>query len=159
MHPQNAVLRAGDISFRGVVFPWECDTMGHLNSKNYLGMFDQAAWHVFLALGYRSRSAARDGLGLADVSQQLTFKRELIAGQLVYIRSYVERVGTKSITMCHEMHDAETRDCVAVLAVTVAFLDLESRRAREIPPSIRAAAESWRKARAVAPRKIEVQSS
>lgn len=138
---QNDILQSGDISFRGVIFPWDCDAMGHLNSKNYLGMFDQAAWHVFLALGYEPRN--RDRIGLADVSQQLTFRRELIAGQLIYIRSYLERMGTKSVTTRHEMYDAETRDCVSVLSCTVAFFDLASRRAMEIPSSIRAAGERW----------------
>ena len=150
MNLQNDILKSGDISFRGVIFPWDCDAMGHLNSKNYYGMFDQAGWHVFLAIGYQPQIAARDGIGLADVSQQMTFKRELTAGRLVYVRSYIDRVGTKSVTMRHEMHDAETRECTSVLVCTAAFFDLRSRRAMEIPPHIRTACESWLTAEDVA---------
>lgn len=143
MNLQNDILKSGDISFRGVIFPWDCDSMGHLNSKNYYGIFDQAGWHVFLAFGYQPQMAAGNGIGLADINQQMTFKRELTAGKLVYVRSYVDRVGTKSITVRHEMYDAETRECTSVLVCTTAFFNLRSRSAMEIPSRIRTVCESW----------------
>jgi hypothetical protein len=27
-------------SFRGVVYPWHCDHLGHMNVQHYVGMFD-----------------------------------------------------------------------------------------------------------------------
>jgi acyl-CoA thioester hydrolase len=137
------LLRPGAISYRGVIFPWDCDAMGHLNNKHYFGLFDQAAWHLFLALGFRPVAAARTGLGLADVNQSISLKREVLAGQLIVIRSYLERVGTKSLTARHEMFDAENGEPVAQLLSVTAFFDLQLRRATPIPTQIRAAAQGW----------------
>ena len=137
------LLHPGAISYRGVIFPWDCDAMGHLNNKHYFGLFDQAAWHLFLALGFRPVTATRAGLGLADVNQNISFKREVLAGQLIVIRSYLDRIGTKSLTARHEMFDAENGDPVAQLLSVTAFFDLQLRRATPIPAQIRAAAQGW----------------
>lgn len=137
------LLRPGDISFRGMVFPWECDSMGHLNNKHYLGLFDQAAWHVFLALGYRMEMAAREHVGLADVHQTIAFRRELRAGQLIVVRSWLERVGSKSLTAQHEMFDAEDGTPVASLTSVTTFLHLRERKSMPIPPEIRRVADEW----------------
>lgn len=137
------VIRPGDVSFRGVVFPWECDSMGHLNNKHYLGLFEQAAWHVFLALGYRQEMAVREHIGLADVHQTIAFRRELRAGQLIVVRSWLKRVGDKSLTVLHEMFDAVNRTPVASLTSVTAFFDMRVRRSMPIPPATRCLAEDW----------------
>ena len=30
------------VTYKGVVYPWECDQMGHMNVMWYTGKFDQA---------------------------------------------------------------------------------------------------------------------
>lgn len=117
--------------------------MGHLNNKHYFGLFDQAAWHVFLALGYRAEVAAREQIGLADVHQTIGYRRELRAGQLIVVRSWLERVGSKSLTARHEMFDADDGAPVASLSSVTAFLDLRQRKSVPIPPAIRQVADDW----------------
>ena len=138
-----SLVEPGGVSFRGVVFPWDCDAMGHLNNKHYLGLFDQAAWHFLLALGFRPSIATQQGIGMADVNQNIVFKRELRAGQLVVVRSYLDRLGSKSITARHDMFDAETGELVATLTSVSAFIDLSLRRSTEVPTCVRAAAQRW----------------
>lgn len=141
--PRDWLLRPGDISFRGIVFPWDCDAMGHLNNKQYLGLFDQAAWHVFLALGYRAEMATREQIGLADVHQAIAYRKELRAGQLVVVRSWLERVGSRSLTAQHEMFDAGDGATVASLTSITSFFDLRERKSMPIPAEIRRAADDW----------------
>lgn len=117
--------------------------MGHLNNKHYFGLFDQAAWHVFLALGYRAEMAAREQVGLADVHQTIAYRRELRAGQLIVVRSWLERVGSKSLTAQHEMSDADDGAPVASLISVTAFIDLRERKATPIPVAIRRIADEW----------------
>jgi acyl-CoA thioester hydrolase len=140
---RDRLLRPGDVSFRGVVFPWECDSMGHLNNKHYLGLFDQAAWHVLLALGYRTQMALHEQIGLADVHQTIAYRRELRAGQLIVVRSWLARVGSKSLTAQHEMLDADDGAAIASLTSISTFLDLRKRCSIPIPPAIRRAADEW----------------
>src|SRR5262249_6078235 len=35
------------ITARSVVYPWQCDHMGHMNVMWYTGKFDEATWHLF----------------------------------------------------------------------------------------------------------------
>jgi acyl-CoA thioester hydrolase len=32
------------VTYRGVVYPWHCDHMGHMNVMWYVGRFDEATW-------------------------------------------------------------------------------------------------------------------
>ena len=38
-------MTTGFETLRGVVYPAQCDAMGHLTVKEYMGFFDQAEWH------------------------------------------------------------------------------------------------------------------
>ena len=39
------------LTYRGTVYPWHCDHMGHMNVMWYVGKFDEATWHFFNAIG------------------------------------------------------------------------------------------------------------
>ena len=38
-------------TYRGAVYPWHCDHMGHMNVMWYVGKFDEATWHLFRMVG------------------------------------------------------------------------------------------------------------
>ncbi len=38
-------------TYRGVIYPWNCDHMGHMNVQYYVGKFDEATWQLFAFLG------------------------------------------------------------------------------------------------------------
>ena len=40
-----------DATYRGTVYPWQCDHVGHMNIMWYVGKFDEATWHLFHELG------------------------------------------------------------------------------------------------------------
>ena len=39
------------ITYRGAVYPWHCDHVGHMNVMWYVGKFDEATWNLFLQVG------------------------------------------------------------------------------------------------------------
>jgi hypothetical protein len=39
------------VTYRGTVYPWHCDHMGHMNVMWYMGKFDEAVWNLFLEVG------------------------------------------------------------------------------------------------------------
>jgi acyl-CoA thioester hydrolase len=45
------VKSARIITYRGVVYPWHCDHMGHMNVMWYTGKFDEACWQLLSMLG------------------------------------------------------------------------------------------------------------
>lgn len=119
-----------------VVHPWLCDAMGHLTTRHYLGMFDDASYHLFAALGYDPIEGGRDHQGWADVSHQIDYRSELAAGALVRIEGRVTALGRTSITSELRMIDVASDRVSATLAARTVCFDLQERRSRPLPAQI-----------------------
>ncbi len=124
-------------TYRGIVYPAQCDANGHLNITGYIAFFDQAEWHTFLKLGFNAAEMRSQGIGIADVKHTVEYKSELLAGDLAHVVSRVRSVGTKSLTTFHELYNSGTGTLSATLeAVTVQF-DLGARRAMPLTDTLR----------------------
>ncbi len=59
-----------DATYRGTVYPWQCDHVGHMNIMWYVGKFDEANWNLFARLGltpsYLREVRPRHGRRAAD---------------------------------------------------------------------------------------------
>jgi acyl-CoA thioester hydrolase len=83
------------------------------------------------------------GRGLATVEQVTTFTRELLAGDVIEVRSEVAEVREKVIRIVHRMYRVETGELAATCAITGVHIDLAARRSCEIPEAIRAFAQGF----------------
>jgi len=126
-------------TYQGLVYPAQCDAMGHMNVQHYVAAFDQAAWHLMAACGYDAGWVVSRREGWADVRYEIDYRHEIRAGELFVVDSAVRRVGTKSLTTWHRLASPDGILRAELLAVT-AYFDLERRRARELPDLIRAGA-------------------
>jgi acyl-CoA thioester hydrolase len=124
-------------TYRGTVYPWHCDHMGHMNVQWYVGKFDEATWQLLGLLGLTRARFAEEGFGMAAVDQRVQYRRELHAGDLLAIRSTVLRVSEKSITFTHEMTDDATGEVAASTTLVGVSLDTATRRARALPSDVR----------------------
>ena len=97
-------------TYRGVVYPWQCDHQGHLNSMQYVGMFDAAFWHHVSAMGFTRAYLEEHNRGFADVKDTLEYKTEVKVGALVVIESGLLRIGGKSITALHSEDHASQEE-------------------------------------------------
>ena len=70
-------------TYRGAVYPWHCDHMGHMNVMWYVGKFDEATWNLFAATGITTAFLKENRRGMAAVQQNITYKRELLSGDVV----------------------------------------------------------------------------
>jgi acyl-CoA thioester hydrolase len=125
------------VTYRGAVYPWHCDHMGHMNVMWYVGKFDEATWQLFTSIGLTPSRLRKEGIGLAAVEQRLEYKRELIAGDLLTIRSSVEEVREKALVLLHEMTNDETQEVAARTTITGVCIAMATRRARPLPEDIR----------------------
>jgi acyl-CoA thioester hydrolase len=126
--------------YRGVVHPWLCDSMGHMTTRHYTAMFDDASYHLFATLGYTPDHLA-SGIGIADVKLTTTFLAELSAGSLIIVHGRVVRVGNKSMTAHYRMRNLHTGEIAAELESVTAQFDMKARRGMPILPEVRATAE------------------
>lgn len=124
-------------TYRGTVYPWQCDHMNHMNVMWYVGKFDEATWQLMSAVGLSRSRLSKEGTGMAAVEQHIDYKRELRAGDLVTIRSAVLEVNEKSIRFTHEMTNDETGELAARTVLVGVHFDLAARKARSLPPDVR----------------------
>ena len=100
------------ITYRGVVYPWHCDQMGHMNVMWYVGKFDEATWQLLAAIGATPSRLQERQFGLVAVEQHIHYKRELRSGDLLTIRSSVLDCKEKSLRFTHEMRNDQTGEVV-----------------------------------------------
>lgn len=125
------------ITYRGVVYPWHCDHMGHMNVMWYSGKFDEACWQLLGILGLHRSRFAQDGTGMAAVEQHIQYRRELRAGDTVTIQSALLEVKDKSIHMLHKMvHDA-SGEVAATTVVVGVHIHARMRKAIRLPEDVR----------------------
>ena len=124
------------ITARGVVYPWHCDHMGHMNVMWYTGKFDEATWYLLSEIGIKPAYMRDNKCGMVAVQQETTYRRELLAGDLITVRSSILEIREKVIRLCHEMLNAVTDEVAATTTLTGVHLDSETRKSRPFPAEI-----------------------
>ena len=135
------------LTYRGTIYPWHCDHMGHMNVMWYVGKFDEATWHLLATVGATGTRLRQDGIGMAAVEQRIEYKRELVAGDLITIHSYVQEVREKAVVFVHEMTNQQTQELSARTTLVGVCIDTTTRRATPLPGDIRERAENLCSAR------------
>jgi len=50
-------------TYRGTVYPWQCDHVGHMNITWYVRKFDEANWNLFARIGLTPTYLRETGRG------------------------------------------------------------------------------------------------
>ena len=116
------------ITYRGTVYPWHCDHVGHMNVMWYVGKFDEATWQLFNTIGLTPSYLRNARRGMAAVDQHIAYLKELHAGDVITIRTTVLEVKEKSIRFAHEMSNDESDETVARTTLKAVHLDTEARK-------------------------------
>jgi acyl-CoA thioester hydrolase len=125
------------LTYRGTVYPWHCDHMGHMNVMWYVGKFDEATWQLLGSVGLTAARCRRDRIGMAAVEQRIDYKRELFPGDAITIRSSVVEVRDKVIRLAHELIHDDTGEVAARTVIVGVHIDATTRRARSLPSDVR----------------------
>ena len=123
-------------TYRGTVYPWQCDHMGHMNVMWYVGKFDEATWSFFARLGLTPSYLRANGRGMVAVDQRVVYKRELHAGDVVSVRSGLLEIREKVLRFVHEMKNEETQEVSAVTLLTGVHLDTVVRKSCPFPEEV-----------------------
>ena len=129
------------VTYRGVVYPQHCDHMGHMNVMYYVGKFDEATWQMFAALGVTPAYMRTNQRGVAAIRQNITYRHELRAGDLLTIRTGILEMNPKQIRFYHEMLNDETGEIAAATVITGIHMDTQARKACPFPGEVVARAQ------------------
>jgi acyl-CoA thioester hydrolase len=133
---KESVQTPHDLLFRGVVHPWMCDAMGHLNVRHYTGLFDDCCWHVLTFL----LPSVDGGIGWVAATMSIEFVREVAPRTMLVLNPSIVRIGSKSVSTRIEMRDAATGAHYATASFVSVLFDLEARTSLALPEDIRARA-------------------
>tara|TARA_R110000803_G_scaffold115713_2_gene184215 strand:- start:1624 stop:2043 length:420 start_codon:yes stop_codon:yes gene_type:complete len=128
--------------YKGVAHPWLCDVMGHMTTRHYVAMFDDASYHLLSEVfGWAPGTAG--GPGWADVKHTIEYKDEVAAGDLLEVRGSLTKIGGKSITVTYDMHNLTKGGPAATLESISVYFDLTTRQAIAIPDALRTRAQAF----------------
>jgi acyl-CoA thioester hydrolase len=133
----NKIMADPVVTHRGTIYPWHCDHMGHMNVMWYVGKFDEATWHLLASAGLTGNRMREEGIAMVAVEQRIEYKRELLAGDLITIRSWFQEVREKALLFVHEMANEETGKIAARTFLIGVCLDAKTRKARPLPADVR----------------------
>ena len=120
-------------TYRGAVYPWHCDHMGHMNVMWYVGKFDEATWNLFSEVGITPAFLKDKQRAMAAVQQNITYKRELLSGDVVAVRSGILEMREKVAKFVHEMRQAQTGEVSAICVLTAVHMDSKVRKSTAFP--------------------------
>jgi acyl-CoA thioester hydrolase len=126
---------------RGTVHAWQCDHMGHANLRAYGEFFEQALWHVFHRIGITPSMLRGEAIRMAGVQQSISYRKELLPGDLILVKSQLIEMRERSLKMRHEMQHVETGEVCATCELTAVCIDARTRKPCQFPPEISAKAQ------------------
>ena len=133
----------GLVTYRGAVYATHCDHIGHMNIASYGAKFDEANWVFFCEIGLTPSYLRGERYGMAGVQQNISYSRELFAGDVIEIRSQVLEVADKRLRFRHEMRNIESGDIAAVSEIMAVHLDKQGHKSCPLPETIRQRAEAF----------------
>ncbi len=130
------------ITHRGLVYPHQCDHMGHMNVMWYVGKFDEATWQMFAALGLSMGVLQRRAWGIAATRQEIAYRQELHAGDVLTIWTGVVSMRPRRIRFYHELYNDENHRVAAATAISGVLFDAQTRKPILFPPEVVQAAQA-----------------
>jgi acyl-CoA thioester hydrolase len=130
------------LTYRGTVYPWHCDHVGHMNVMWYVGKFDEASWQLFNAIGLSAAYLRDAQRGMAAVDQHLSYLQELHAGAVVCVRTRVLEIKERSIRFEHEMLDEGSGTVAARTTLKAVHLDAVARKSVPFAEAVLARAKA-----------------
>ncbi|ARN75404.1 acyl-CoA thioesterase [Oceanicoccus sagamiensis] len=132
------------IVYKGVAHPELCDVMGHMTTRHYIAMFDDASYHfLYTVFGWSGEQAKTDNRGWADVKHVIEYQDEVAAGDLLELRANFVKVGNKSITVSYSMFNLAKNQLAATLESTSVYFDTLNRKAIPLTESMQAQAKPY----------------
>jgi acyl-CoA thioester hydrolase len=111
-----------------------------MNVMWYVGKFDEATWHLVAHLGLTPSRLRTEQRAMVAVSQSIEYKRELLAGDIISIRSSISQVGKSSVRFRHEMFNDESGDLAALTDLVGVQIHAVTRASQPLPDDFRARA-------------------
>ncbi len=123
-------------AFQGMLYPMETDHMGHANVRFYSRAFNEAAYFTFTTAGITPAFMRENGRGMAAVTENFLYRREIMPGDLVMVKTCFIAFTEKSLKVWGVMIDTITDEICAINDQICVHLDTGLRKSSAFPAEI-----------------------
>lgn len=127
--------------WRGSVNPWECDQMGHLSARFYLGLVRQGLPALASELGLKGAFRADAARTLVVSEQHVRFLREARIGAPLHLTAGVVSTSVDAMVVQFLLHHSLSGDLAAAVRTTVTLADPATGAPLPMPADMRRSAE------------------
>jgi acyl-CoA thioester hydrolase len=124
-------------TYKGTVYPGQCDHMGHMNVVWYTAKFDEASWAFLSLLGIHATYLRDAGRRMAAVKQTISYRKELYAGDAITVATSLTHLGVTSLHLRHKMYRGCETDPAAISELVAVHLDASTRGGCEFSATLR----------------------
>ena len=129
---------AWHVGYRATISANDCDHLGHMNVSKYFAAISDAMFSLQTELGLtRTDVVSGRRLSFAVVHAESDFHAEVAEGEVVYMESALAELGNKNARFRHRLKRAADDVVVFEAEFRAVCLNLETRRAVEIPAEVR----------------------
>lgn len=127
---------------RTLVFPAQCDHLGHMNVRYYAHVFDDGSFHIWPLIGITRQLMEAEGAVTVVARTATDFLREVRAGAMLKVETGFVKVGNRSATHRQRLVDVETGALHATQEVIEVCFDPQARASVPMPDAFRALIEA-----------------
>ena len=110
-----------------------CDIYQHMNVQHYVAAISDSFFSLMTEVGLGKSAIDEHEIGLVAVNMNIDYLAEVHAGNVVYMRAAIERVGGKKMSCLYRLYDLESGVVAMKARVLYVCMDLAARRSRDIP--------------------------
>ncbi len=120
--------------YQGEVLPEWIDLNGHMNLAYYTVLFDYATDLLFAEIGIGAAYKRTTNHGTFVVETHNLYRRELLVGERVRVRTQILDADAKRLHLAHEMFRLGHGECAAMQELMFLAIDLGPRRVAPFLP-------------------------
>jgi len=128
-------------SWSGEAVNWQCDELGHLNMRHYLGKAEEARQFLLIHLGLTHAFQRGAASSVRPREVTICYRREARPGARLSMRSAILRLGEVDADLIHTMHHADGT-IAATFHEHVEHISLRTREPFVWPTRLREAAQN-----------------
>lgn len=104
----------------------ECDLMGIVHHANYVLYLEEARIHFAAVAGIDYAAVVRNGINLAVIALEISYRRPLVYGQTVDVHCWLRELKSRGMTFDFELYSTANGEATLHTTASVSLLSVSA---------------------------------
>lgn len=118
----------------------ETDALGHINNTSYFIYLEEARIRFFESLGFTMQL---NDWKFILASTKCDFVSQGYFDQILTVRTYVSRIGSKSFQLEHDIVCSQTNELIAKGNAIIVYYDFKNQKSKDLPDLLKEGLKSY----------------